>query len=183
MSYNEEELTGLLANDLDWNFAKVVSLYTGKLYHFARRSFRLDEVDAEDVVQEVMMNAYNALRGYPRERILRLKLNAWMYTITKNECKKFLKKWARKQQIEIPLEELSLMREQFRKSGIDAVGDIEEFQQAFKQLTEDEQKVLILHFIDGMTYEEIGKVLDKKEGTIKSHVSRARETLSKFTRG
>lgn len=182
MSNNEEELIGLLANNLDRNFPQVVSHYTGKLFHFARSSFRLNKEDAEDVVQNVMMNAYNALRGYPGERILRLKLNAWMYKIAKNECRKFVEKWARTQLREIPLEELSLMRDRFAESDINAIGDIQEFQQAFKQLTEDEQRVLILHFIDGMKYAEIGKVLDKEESTIKSYVFRAREKLSKFIR-
>lgn len=182
MSYDEEELTGNLANDLDAHFPEVVKIYTGRLYSFARNSYRLSVMDAEEIVQEVMMHAYTALRGYPEERILSLKLNAWMYKIAVNECLKFVTKWARRQQFEVPIDDLNIMLEQL--TGSDArkpVEDIQEFRQAFQRLTSDEQKVLILHFIDGMKYAEIGKVLDKAESTVKSHVFRARQKLIQMT--
>src|ERR1700687_2709111 len=111
MSYDEEELNGLLASNLDSYFPEVVSLYTGRLYHFARNSYRLNPTDAEEIVQEVMVHAYSALRGFPRERILSLKLNAWMYKIAENECLKFVTKWARRQQFEVPIDNLDIVLE------------------------------------------------------------------------
>ena len=182
MSYTEEELIGLLAENLDEHFPLIVSLFTGKLYHFARSNFRLIEMDAEDIVQEVMMNAYNALRGYSVERILCLKLNAWMYTIAENECIKLVNRRTKRQQNEIPLDELSAVVAQFTESPINTLENIQLFQQAFKELTPDEQKVVFLHFIDGMKYAEIGKMLGKEENTVKSHVLRARRKLNLVAR-
>jgi RNA polymerase sigma-70 factor (ECF subfamily) len=38
---------------------------------------------------------------------------------------------------------------------------------AVLKLTGDKQKVILMHFIDGLSYEEIAKALNKNEGAIR----------------
>ena len=49
-----------------------------------------------------------------------------------------------------------------------------------KHLPELQRDILILHYIDGLKYEEIAKILDKKVGTIKIHMWRAKRRLKRI---
>lgn len=189
-SYDEEELTGKLARDVHRHFPEVVARYTDRLLRFATNYFGLKEMEAEDVVQEVMIKAYIALKTYPEERISRLKLNAWMYKIAENEIKKFLNKVNRKRNIDIAADDLNFALEQLmddpsREPETVSIQreHMEAFKKAFRQLSEDQQRVLILHFISGMKLAEIAILLDQSESNIKTHIFRARNNLRKAADG
>jgi RNA polymerase sigma-70 factor (ECF subfamily) len=186
-AYDDDELTRLLAVDVDAHFPKVVWKNTNKLYKFVMHHFGLSQVDAEDILQEAMMKAYIALKGYPRERILNLKLKPWIYKITRNESLKYLEKKGRKQPSVILIDDLDNpvqlvvgLPEQ-PDVVVERKEFIEAFWKAFQELSQNEQQVLILSFVYDLTYAEIGILLDKPEGTIKSLVSRARKKLHKMS--
>jgi RNA polymerase sigma-70 factor (ECF subfamily) len=52
--------------------------------------------------------------------------------------------------------------------------------EAVLKLKGDKQKVIIMHFIDGLTYEEIARALNKKEGAIRVIQYRALNELKSF---
>src|SRR2546423_4107353 len=154
--YDDEELTRLLAEDVDAHFPKVVRKYTDVLYRFVMNHFGLSQVDAEDILQEAMMKAYIALKGYPRERILNLKLKPWIYKITRNESLKYLDKKGRKQSSVILIDDLDNPVLKQLVAGPPEQPDVvverkeftEAFWQAFQELSQNEQQVLILGFVD-----------------------------------
>lgn len=189
-SNDDEELTSKLAKDVHKHFPEVVRCYTDRLLRFATNHFGLREKEAEDVVQEVMMKAYIALKTYPEGRILQLKLNAWMYKITENEILKSLHKVDRKQQIEIGTDDLDFVLEQLmddpsREPETVSIQkeDMQAFNRAFLKLSSNQQRVLILHFVFGMKLAEIAILLDQSESNIKTHIFRARNNLRKAADG
>src|SRR5213078_2149897 len=77
------ELTVRLSRDVDTAFPDLVSSYRQAVYTTAlRMSGR--QVDAADLAAEAFLRAYQALRGYPPERIRELKLRPWLITIALN---------------------------------------------------------------------------------------------------
>ena len=83
MEQDEQELLLLVARDLRASFPLLVMRYQGRLVYFARRLTSSTQ-DAEDIVQEALIGAYVSLENYPPERIVTLKLQAWLYRIVLN---------------------------------------------------------------------------------------------------
>lgn len=80
MDTGKEQLTALLAVNLDRHYEELVSLYWQQLSAFILRRTRHFQ-DTEDIIQETFMRAYLALERYPSERIITLKVRPWLYKI------------------------------------------------------------------------------------------------------
>jgi RNA polymerase sigma factor (sigma-70 family) len=83
MEQGDEELLSLLATDLDSHFRQLVEIYQRRLYLFALR-LAGHPSDAEDIVQEVFLRAYHALKGFSAVKIRVVRLRQWLYAIALN---------------------------------------------------------------------------------------------------
>src|SRR5215211_2820212 len=77
------ELARRLASDLDRAFPDLVAAHQDRLYTLSLRLLG-DTRDAEEVSQDVLVRAYRAMAGYPRERIAELRLRPWLAAIAVN---------------------------------------------------------------------------------------------------
>src|SRR5216684_4398284 len=83
MRLDDAEITALLASDLDRHFGQLVRIYEARLYAFMVRQTGHAQ-EAEDIVQEALMQAYFALARYaPRQRA-EIALRPWLYKIALN---------------------------------------------------------------------------------------------------
>ena len=64
MDQSDAHLLSLLVTDLDHHFRQLVLCYQQRLYSFALHLASSPQ-DAEDIVQEVFLRAYHALKSYP----------------------------------------------------------------------------------------------------------------------
>lgn len=55
--------------------------------------------------------------------------------------------------------------------------DVVVVQEVLSRLTQDHRTVLVLHYFADMTVQDIGRVLELSEGTVKSRLSRARDSF------
>ena len=90
-----DELTVALAADLDGNFPVVVERMGRRLYWGLRRMSG-DHHEAEDLAQEALIRAYQALCGYDRDRIAGLRLEPWLWTIALNLGRNHLRSRSRR---------------------------------------------------------------------------------------
>ena len=132
--------------------------------------------DAQDCAQEAFLNAFKAygrFRGEAGEK-------TWLYRIAYNACVDFLRRRKNEASLDALREEgfdpsdtrqpppgAELERRELRRQIEDAV----------LQLPEDQRAVMILRDFQQMPYDEIARVLDVNEGTVKSRLSRAREKV------
>src|SRR5512147_1886709 len=72
-----------LAGDVDAAFPALVAEHQDRLYTIALHLLG-DRRDAEEVAQDALVRAFRAMHGYPRERIVTLRLRPWLASITVN---------------------------------------------------------------------------------------------------
>ena len=164
-------------------FEDLVRAHEKTVYNLALRMTGNPQ-DAEDMAQEAFLKAYRSLPDFRGES----KFSVWLYRITANVCLDFLRRKRRADAIsltveddegdevqwEIPDERVLPERELERKLTRDAV------RRGLAALPEEQREILLLREIRGLSYEEIGEILDLEPGTVKSRIFRARKRLCAF---
>lgn len=166
--------TGLrrrLGKDLDQAFPELVTQMQGLVFNGARR-WLPSRQDAEDITQEVFVRAYQALAGYSQERITELRIRPWLFTITINLCRNHARARSRRP-VEVVLDRdhptgTILATEQ---QVLDVVA-IDEWRARLQGLVPRQRDAIVLRHVVGLTYKEVGEVLDRPVGTVKSDVHR-----------
>ena len=143
-------------------FDRLVGAYLRPLYWHARRLVVVHE-DAEDVVQETFIRAYDKIgtfRGGAGE------LGAWLYRIATNTALTLLRR--RKTGLFASLDEVSrtLAGRVAEECGEAAQMQVR-FQQAVLELPLKQRLVFNLRYYDGMSYRQIARVLGQREQTLK----------------
>jgi RNA polymerase sigma factor (sigma-70 family) len=152
-------------------FETIVDRYQGRLLGFCRQMLGSTE-DAEDVLQEVFVNAYRAMLGDDRE----INLRPWLYRIARNRCLNHLRKPTADAQ-----ESMDMVPMVEAGSTAEKVHNREEFRQLLadvSKLPETQRSALLLREMDAMTYEEIAQAMDTSVPSVKSLLVRARISLA-----
>ena len=135
--------------------------------------------DAEDLTARVFQRALNHITKYKRTDV---PFSAWLYRIAHNLVANWHRDCDRKK--EVNLEECSELR--FRddslESTIEKNQEVERLLKAIRKMPDNRQTLLILKYVEEMTNQEIGQIMGKSEGAIKSLYHRTlnelRELLS-----
>jgi RNA polymerase sigma factor (sigma-70 family) len=152
-------------------FEAIVDRYQGRLLGFCRQMLGSTE-DAEDVLQEVFVNAYRAMLADERE----INLRPWLYRIARNRCLNFLRKPKAAAQ-----ESMDMVPEVDAASTAERVHNREEFRQILSdvnKLPETQRAALLLREMDALSYEEIAAAMDTTVPSVKSLLVRARISLA-----
>jgi len=153
-------------------FGLLVDKYKASIYALAYSKLH-NFHDAEDVTQEVFVKAYRNLRKLRRWD----NFFAWLYSITSNLCKDFLQERAKFSDSEfIEDQSVDMLKASSIRSFHDEIA-IESIREALDSLPEIYQQVLTLHYLGGMTGEEISEFLGVPHPTIRQRLSRARSML------
>jgi RNA polymerase sigma-70 factor, ECF subfamily len=123
--------------------------------------------ETEDITQEAFVRAWKAIDRYKRTGA---PFVSWIITIAGNII---IDHYRKQQKVEFT-DEIEKISE--KDLGNQILGperqaeinfDNAIIKKAVLQLTGDKQKVILMHFIDGLSYEEIAKALNKNEGAIR----------------
>jgi RNA polymerase sigma factor (sigma-70 family) len=152
-------------------FETIVDRYQGRLLGFCRQMLGSTE-DAEDVLQEVFVNAYRAMLADDRE----INLRPWLYRIARNRCLNQLRKPTADAQ-----ESMDMVPMVEAASTAEKVHNREEFRQLLTDvgnLPETQRSALMLREMDAMSYEEIAHTMETSVPSVKSLLVRARISLA-----
>lgn len=132
-----------------------------------------NEEDAKDIAQETFIKAYRKIKSFKEES----SFSTWIYRITVNTSKDFLKKDKDTLSIhelenEIGSRAIDNPQEQYERFE-----EGQQIRELLENLKEDYRNVIVLRDIQGFSYEEIAKILDINLGTVKSRISRGRGQL------
>ena len=158
-------------------FGELVAKYQAKVFSMAV-GFVRDRETADDLSQEVFLKAYLALPKFK----FRSEFGTWLYRISLNHVRDFLRK--KKRLNEVSLEtvgELPFFDESGEMKEKEAIEQARKrlLHQALESLPPKFRTVLTLRDIQGLSYEDIVRVLRVSPGTLDSRLHRARKMLRK----
>ena len=160
------------------SFGVLVERYEDKLLRYARK-FLLDPEDAQDLVQDIFIKAYENLQSFDASR----RFSPWVYRIAHNEFVNELKKrQTRKTIFTIDFDTLFPNLQAAERADTAALErDAREIME--KHLSKVDPKyreALILYYVEGMDYREIAEILHIPVSTVGVRLSRARGILQKI---
>lgn len=161
-------------------FSLLVQRYQDRVYNLALRLLSNPD-DALDAAQDSFVRAFTALDRFDVER----PLAPWLFRIVTNTCYGVLRKRRPDLSFETIGEEQAAVSTVWALESvtgdphqvlIKAVRD-EELQQAVLRLAEPARTVVLLRYMEGLTYEAIAMMLEMPLGTVKTHLHRAHRRL------
>jgi RNA polymerase sigma factor (sigma-70 family) len=141
--------------------------------------------DANDLAQEAFIKAFQALKSFKGGS----SFYTWVYRIAVNKTINFLKQ--RKNKSQMSLDDLDFNAEHDpdfvalisdktprREAGLAELQ--EKLNIAMQRLSEPHRLVVTLHDVQGLSHEEIAKIMDCNIGTVRSRLFYARQQLQAY---
>lgn len=141
--------------------------------------------DANDLAQEAFIKAFHALKSFKGGS----SFYTWLYRIAVNKTINFLKQ--RKNRSQLSLDDLdfnaehdpdlvALISEKTPRREVNLAELQEKLNEAMQKLSEPHRLVVTLHDVQGLSHEEIAKVMDCNIGTVRSRLFYARQQLQAY---
>ncbi len=167
-----EELVKKAKNNDEKAFDELILLIEKELYLIAKTKLKNDD-DIADAIQETILKCFQNIN---KLRDIKL-FKTWTIKILINECNKIYRK---KEKYKISIEDNEI--EKYIKLEEKYDENIE-FNILIKKLETEEKLILTLYYCSGYTTKEISKILKRKENTIRSKMTRAKNKLRKQLEG
>ena len=174
---NDFELIKSFIDGDESAFNRLAVKYQEKIYWHARRMTG-NHLDADEIVQEVLMVLYNKLKTFE----FKSSLYTWIYTITNTRSINYLKKKSLRSFFS--LDEIS-NRKFEQKDVIDDIESkqkIEKIESAMQKLPVKQREVFIMRNFDEMSYEEISQITGKNVGTLKANYFHALNKIKELVK-
>ena len=180
MKNDDVQLIQRVLDGDDTAFSALVKKYQRSVHALAWRKVG-DFHIAEDITQETFLKAYQRLSTLKEPQ----SFASWLYVITANHCKAWLRKkrtWIQsledtsRAQLEKATYSGHIIAENERMT---AETQREVVKKLLAKLQESDRTVITLYYLGGMTYDEISSFLGVSVGAIKSRLHRARQRLKK----
>jgi RNA polymerase sigma factor (sigma-70 family) len=152
-------------------FEVLVSRYQGRLLAFCRHLLGSRE-DAEDVLQEVLAAAFNAILADQRP----INVRPWLYRIARNRCLNHLRRIQA-----VGVDSMDIHLSDHGASTADKVHGREAFRMLvddIHKLPETQRTALVLREMDALSYEQIAEAMETTVSSVKSLLVRARVSLA-----
>ena len=158
-------------------FACLYERYEAALLRYIRRLTAVSEQEAADILQEAFIKIWRNLNACDPS----LKCSSWIYRIVHNQAISAMRSrhtqgkdkrsaWVASELEAVPDAPAGLSAEE--KEARDLLT-----QEILQQLPEEYREVLVLKFLEGLSYEEISDILRIPEGTVATRINRAKKTF------
>ena len=178
---DKEIIEQVLAGDNN-AFGGLVERYQTRVYNLALRMCG-NQDDAFDLAQEAFFRAWRGLSGFQFESAF----STWLFRLTANVCLDWIRAKKRR-----PTVSLTTVDDEDEETQLElpdpakgpealllAAEDRAAVARAMNQLPVEYRQILTMRAINDLSYTEIAEILQIKEGTVKSRISRARLALRK----
>jgi len=176
MSYEktDKELIDSYKDGNEDTFKELIERYSPSVFNLTARI--VGKEYASDIVQDIFIKVWKNLKKFDVEKS---SFKTWIFIISKNTCYDFLKKKKSISFSNIITEDYIDFSETIEDENLLPDEEIQKLQDSvllnklLDELSINYKTVLTLHYQEEMTFEEIGKILDKPLNTIKSWHYRA----------
>jgi RNA polymerase sigma-70 factor (ECF subfamily) len=173
LEFNDEKALALAAQGDQEAFGVLYERYVGRIYNYIY--YRTgNQHDAEDLTARVFVRALRHIENYTDRG---LPFSAWLYRIAHNLVANWHRDNSRRR--EVPLEEIILVRFSSEHPEVSLMQneDREGLLQIIRRLPPERQQLLILKFVEHLSNAEIGQIMGRTEGAVKSLYHRTLLTL------
>lgn len=177
MNPTEEELVHQLSlpNRRAGAFSVIVRTYQERLYWHIRKMV-LSHEDANDVLQNTFMKAWNGLDGFRGDS----QVSTWLYRIATNETLTFLTNKRMRNQSSIDDVEDMLLQNMKADNYFNGNEIQLKLQQAILTLPEKQRLVFNMKYFDDITYEQMEEILGTSVGALKASYHYAVKKIEKY---
>ncbi len=168
----DSEIIGRSLREIDY-FACLYDRYESRLLGYIRKISFATHEEADDILQDSFVKIWRNLNSYDPD----MKLASWVYRIVHNETISFCRKkrsFGKNKQVELD-------KAPYDSLPGDADGEpdpeirIMLTYQVLDQLPMKYREILVLKFLEKMSYEEVSDVLKIPEGTVAARINRAKK--------
>ncbi|MEO8216916.1 MAG: RNA polymerase sigma factor [Acidobacteriota bacterium] len=161
-------------------FERLVELYEGSLFRYTERLVE-NAHDAQEVVQDAFLRAHRALtRQYDEARCRELNLKPWLFRIARNLA--FNKKRGKMNRLQIPLpiledDDLRGLTRGEVPNDFEKREEMRELDRAISGLPSEYRELIVLRFLEEMSYAEISRTTGSNEASLRGKVFRSLKLL------
>ena len=153
-------------------FEQLVETYRDQVYRIALRMCG-NAADADETAQEAFLAAWRGLPNFRGDS----RFSTWLYQLTTHAAIDLM----RREKRQIAAEDITEVSAPDPAPGPQQQAERRETQEAVRdailQLTPEYRQIVVLRFLEDLSYEEIGAALKLPSGTVKSRLNRAKAQL------
>ena len=145
------------------SFERLYEMHRGRVFGTAYRMLS-NRADAEDCTQDVFVKVFKKLKSFRGDSAV----STWIYRIAVNACLDFRRRRRLRQAVSL---------DDGMEVGSTPLSVSRLIESCLPRMAEGYRQVFVLHDIQGLKHEEIGKILGITDGASKSQLHRARAFL------
>ncbi len=153
--------------------------YHKMVFHIAQEMMGREQ-DTEDIVQEVFMRVLTRINQFRYEA----SFSSWLSSIAVNVCKDKLR--SKKRYPEDPLDKIREHEIYTKRASLNQEEELimnellEDVQEKISHLKKEHQKLIVLRYMDGLSYEKMAQLLGYSPSLVKSRLHQARKELQRI---
>jgi len=150
-----------------------------KLFTYLMVRLNFDRSLAEDLLMDVVLKAYKNFNKFDPDKG---SFKTWIFTLTRNHLMNYWRD--NKKKTTVSLEDLE--EEGFSPAVTEAEDyfsqqiDSQQIQNILSLIKDDEREIITLRYLQELSFEEISGIVGKKEGAIRTNLSRALNRFSEL---
>jgi len=164
LEVNEDDILVSASRGDRQAFGALYERYVERIYNYVY--YRTGNLhDAEDLTARVFQRAMNHIHNYTDRGV---PFSAWLYRIAHNLVANWHRDRSRRQ--EIPLSDVPVIPSKDERPEANLVRSQEQdsLMRLIRQLPSERQTLLILKFVEDLSNAEIGQIMGRSEGAVKS---------------
>ena len=162
--FSEDKALALATEGDTAAFGVLYDKYAGRIYNYIY--YRTGStLDAEDLTSRVFFRAMKHITNYTDRGV---PFSAWLYRIAHNLVANWHRDSSRRQEVELEDGYRNNKDDEHPEAALLESEEQSALMRLIRDLPEERQQLLILKFVEHMSNSEIGQIMDRTEGAIKS---------------
>lgn len=178
--FSDLEIIQKSLKEIDF-FSCLFERYEVKMLRYIKRVAIVSREEAEDILQDSFINIWKNLHAFDQS----LKLSSWIYRIVHNQTISSIRKkksYGKDRRVEINESSFAEMADEGNDFSETDFAEREALiEGALAKLSLPYKEVLVLKFLENMSYEEISDVLKIPEGTVATRINRAKKAFKEIS--
>lgn len=156
------------------DFTILIERYQNLIFAYLFRFLYNNEENAQDVTQNVFLKVYKNLRAIDTSKPIK----PWIYRIAHNEALNFIRSHKRRAEFQLEDEDWNKFHNE-EPDQLEEAEQVELVKKAIDRLKPKYREVIVLHYFEEKSYEEISAIFNIPRGTVGVLINRAKKQITR----